>query len=184
MPDSAPQLTHMGVHARDIHALAAFYGEVVGLVISDQGRSARTGMDFVFMTADPDKHHQFVLVSGRGADQPSTVNQISFRVASLAAVRAAHDKARAIGATDIRAINHGNALSIYVADPEDNSIEIYCDTPWYVPQPFGLAFDFGQSDAAIMAETEALCRRTPGFATREAWMASLSARIREKLAAR
>ncbi|MGJ7497027.1 hypothetical protein ACSFA8_18345 [Variovorax sp. RT4R15] len=34
-------------------------------------------------------------------------------------------KAEARGATDIRGLNHGNALSVYMLDPEGNMVEIY-----------------------------------------------------------
>lgn len=181
---ATPQLTHMALYARDCRRLATFYAEVVGLVVSDEGYSERARADFVFMTADPEKHHQFVVVSGRGPDAPTTVNQVSFIVDSLAAVRAVHDRARDAGAKGIRPVSHGNALSVYFEDPEGNTVEIYCDTPWYVPQPFGVPIDLSETDHAIMARTEALCRATPGFKTRAAWIEELSGRIKARLAAR
>ena len=37
--------------------------------------------------------------------------------------------------TEIAPITHGNALSVYFLDPEDNRFELYVDMPWYVSQP-------------------------------------------------
>jgi catechol 2,3-dioxygenase len=76
----------------------------------------------------------------------------------------------------MRGMNHGNALSIYFADPEDNTVEVYLDTPWYVPQPHGDPLDLTQPDATIWAETEALCRADPGFVPIDQWMAQFPAR--------
>ncbi len=185
MPNAAaPQLTHMAVFARDLPAMQHFYADVLGLVVSDQGRSGNLGVELIFMTADPDKHHQFVLVSGRAADAVGNVQQVSFLVGNLAALRQVHARAVAAGGAAPRCVSHGNAFSAYFPDPEGNTVEVYCDTPWYVPQPFGVAIDLSRPDAALEAENEALCRATPGFLPRAEWQAGVAARIRARLANR
>ena len=69
----------------------------------------------------------------------------------------------------MRALNHGNALSIYFSDPEDNTVEVYLDTPWYVAQPHGDPLDLELPDAEIWELTEKICRADPTFMTVEAW---------------
>ena len=77
------QLTHFGIHTVDLACMVDFYTRVMGFVISDQG-VARSGANIVFMTQDPQCHHQFVLFDGRPQDQTySPVNQISLRLDSL-----------------------------------------------------------------------------------------------------
>ena len=185
MPNAtAPQLTHMAVFARDLPAMERFYAEVIGLVVSDQGRSANLGVDLIFMTADPEKHHQFVLVSGRAPEAAGNVQQVSFLVDSLATLRRVHGRALGAGVAAPRCVTHGNAFSAYFPDPEGNTIEVYCDTPWYVPQPFGVPVDLSRPDAALEVENEALCRATPGFLPRAEWQAQVAARIRARMAER
>ncbi len=75
------------------------------------------------------------------------------------------------GAQQMRCMNHGNALSIYFADLEGNTVEVYLDTPWYVPQPHGDPLDLGKPDEEIWAETEAICRADPGFVPVATWQA-------------
>ena len=43
-------------------------------------------------------------------------------------------------------MNHGNSWSLYFNDPEDNTVEIYMDTPWYVAQPFADDLDLDLPD--------------------------------------
>lgn len=178
-----PQMSHCAIYVRDLDRLTAFYSEVLGLVVSDEGRGMSFEADFVFFTGDPDKHHQFVLVTGRPEGVPSTVNQISFRVDSLAQLRAIRDRAAKSGAPKIRPLNHGNALSVYIEDFEGNTIEVYLDTPWYRPQPCGYPLDLSESDEDIMRKTEEICRAHENFMTRAQWMAEVSARIAKKLQA-
>ena len=47
-------------------------------------------------------------------------------------------------------ISHGNTLSIYFQDPENNGLEVLWDTPWHVPQPQLQRWDLS------MNKTEAL----------------------------
>ncbi|MDE2605670.1 MAG: VOC family protein [Burkholderiales bacterium] len=164
-----PQLAHMGILVRDIDAMTRFYTEVFGLRLTDQGvgRTFRTKIHF--MSSSPEQHHQMVLAAGRSPEGPSTVMQISFKVQSLAQLRTVRDRALREGATQMRGLNHGNALSIYFADIEENTIEVYLDTPWYVPQPHGDPLDLDKSDAEIWAETEAICRADPAFEPVEDW---------------
>ena len=61
------QLTHFGVHTTDLDRMVDFYTRVMGFVISDQGAS-RSGARVVFMTQNPECHHQFVLFDGKPAD--------------------------------------------------------------------------------------------------------------------
>ena len=102
--------------------------------------------------------------------------QLSFKVETLADLRRVRDAALAAGATQMRGMNHGNALSIYFKDLEDNTVEVYLDTPWYVPQPHGDPLDLGKSDEEIWAETEALCRADPAFEPVQQWAARVSRR--------
>jgi catechol 2,3-dioxygenase len=95
--------------------------------------------------------------------------QLSFKVSTIADLRWIRERALAEGATQMRGLNHGNALSIYFSDPEGNTVEAYLDTPWYIPQPHGDPLDLELSDEAIWAKTEALCRAAPGFMPLTQW---------------
>jgi catechol 2,3-dioxygenase len=180
MPDAIhPQLAHCGIYARDVGKLAQFYTEVLGLVVADRGVSQRTGTELAFLTASPSQHHQLVIMEGRKPEVPSTVNQLSFKVADLDQLKTVLSRVKARGIEGIRPVSHGNALSIYFADPEENGVEVYIDTPWYVPQPHGVPVDFSRSNAEIMAETEKHCRATPGFMPLDAWEAEVARRLRK-----
>lgn len=172
-----PQLSHCGVYARDIAKQVEFYTRVVGLVVADRGVSERVGAEFAFLTGALDHHHQLVFISGRAPQGVTTVNQLSFKVANLDQLKAMFDRARNAGVGDIRQVNHGNALSFYMTDPEGNGVEIYADTPWYVPQPHGVPIDLTQSNEAILAATEKHCRDTPGFMPLDAWKAEVAGRL-------
>jgi catechol 2,3-dioxygenase len=166
---AVPQLSHMGIFVRDIDLMTQFYTRVFGLRITDQGVGRTFRTQIHFLSGSPDQHHQLVLAAGRAADAPSTVMQISFKVASIPQLRAVRESALAHGARDMRGLNHGNALSIYFSDPEGNTIEVYLDTPWYVPQPHGDPLHLEMSDEEIWAETERICRADAGFEPVATW---------------
>ena len=69
------------------------------------------------------------------------------------------------------------ALSIYFPDPEGNMVEIYMDTPWYVPQPHSVPIDLSLPNDEIMAQTEKHCRQTPGFMPLKEWQAEVERRL-------
>jgi len=170
-----PQLSHFGIFVRDIEAMTRFYTRVFGLTLTDQGVGRNFMFQLNFLSGSPEQHHQLVLAGGRGPDTPSTVMQMSFKVDAIDDLRRVKAGALAEGATQMRGMNHGNALSIYFQDPEGNTVEVYLDTPWYVPQPHGDPLDLAKPDAEIWAETEAACRADPGFAPVQAWAARFSA---------
>jgi catechol-2,3-dioxygenase len=97
------------------------------------------------------------------------VMQLSFKVDTLDEVREAKRRALAKGATRMRGLNHGNAISIYFMDPEENTVEVYLDTPWYVSQPHGDPLDLDKPDQVIWDETEAIVRADPTFKPVETW---------------
>ncbi len=166
-----PQLSHVGIYVRDIEMMTRFYTRVFDLRLTDHGVGRNFKIPLHFLSGSPDQHHQLVLAGGRSADAPSTVMQLSFKVRAIDELRQVRSAAMAEGASQMRGMNHGNALSIYFFDPEENTVEVYLDTPWYVPQPHGDPLDLDKPDAAIWAETEALCRADPGFKPVEDWAA-------------
>ena len=172
----APRLAHMGIACFDIEKMIDFYTSVFGLQLTDRGVGFTFPFPLAFMSARPDQHHQLALAQNRPAGSASTIMQVSFKVDTLDELREARQRALAKGATKMRGLNHANAISIYCMDPEENTLEVYLDTPWYVPQPHGDPLDLTQPDAAIWAETEALCRADPGFVPVEQWMAQFAAR--------
>lgn len=168
-------LGHVGIHVRDFEAMLGFYQRVFCFVISDIKRGAERSI--AFFTSEPEIHHQFVIASGRQPDDRSRViNQISFRVSSLAELKriAAVVKETAL---DIDIITHGTAWSVYFRDPEGNRMEAFVDTPWYVDQPFRAPIDLDQPEEKLRSDTEALCRAQPGFQSIEEYRRKLAQRF-------
>ncbi len=166
------EMSHIGLFVRDIAGMTEFYTRVLGFKITDGG--ALRGTDLVFLSRDPKDHHQIVLVSGRPPDGGTSVNQISFRVGSLAELRAFHDRLTAQGVGSLDPVDHGNAWSIYFRDPEDNRLEIFMDTPYYVRQPQREALDLAKSDQDIHAATEARFGGDESFKSFDQWRSEIA----------
>lgn len=170
----SPRLSHVGLYVKDVEKMRAFYTKVLGFVVSDAAEDGR----ITFLSRNPSDHHQVVLVRGRQTeDEIPMVQQVSFNVGTLANVQKVFRKVREAGSKVIDPRCHGNAWSVYFSDPEGNRIEMFCDTPWYVPQPLGFEIDLDKSEDELYRETEAICRAKPGFKPMEEWRADIAARI-------
>jgi catechol 2,3-dioxygenase len=175
-PAAKPVLSHFGVFCRNLDDMVEFYTSVFGMVVTDRGEGHTMPYTIAFLSGNPQQHHQLALASGRDADALSTVMQISFKVVDLDALRDAKRRAEEAGATKLRGLNHGNALSIYFYDVEDNTVEVYLDTPWYVAQPHGDPLDLTRPDEEIWAETERICREDPTFMPVAEWQQKFAER--------
>lgn len=174
-----PQLCHMGIFTDHQDEMQAFYERVLGLVVSDTGVAHKFKRRIVFMTADPRRHHQFVLVARQEGDPPvSPLFQISFKVESLQMLRAVRRRAIEAGVQDFRPMNHGNSWSLYFSDPEGNMVETYMETPWYVAQPFADDLDFDLSDEEIYRVTQARLTPLDKSMSAEAWSAGMAEKLR------
>src|ERR1700681_4963063 len=150
----APRLSHVGLYVHDVPKMIDFYTKVLGFVVSD-GAATDT--------------------------EAPMVQQVSFNVGTLANVQRAFRKIRDAGCEGISPICHGNAWSVYFQDPEGNRIEMFCDTPWYVPQPLGFKIDLDKPADTLFAETEAYCHDKEGFKPMEEWRAEISKKIAAQL---
>lgn len=179
-PDSpvSPQplslaFSHLGFYVTDIDRMADFYKGALRFTQTDKGTLGPVRL--VFLSRDPNEHHQIVLATGRPADMAfNTINQMSFRVPDVATLRAFHDRLLASGASDMQPVTHGNAISLYCRDPEGNRLELFMDTPWYCEQPLREPLDFALSDEQIMAQAETIARGRPRFMPRAQWQAELA----------
>lgn len=162
MTHKRPALAHLGIFVSDLAVMERFYTGVFGLLVTDRGVGKVFKNELVFLSGASDQHHQIVLSSGRAPGSPSTVMQLSFKVASLDALRDSRGLALEYGATDLIGLNHGNAWSIYFYDPEGNRIELYLDTPFHTPQPCGEPLNLDLADEALLEETRALVEGRQG----------------------
>ena len=172
--------SHVGLFVHALSLMEDFYCRVLGFTVTDRGEletpAGRVGL--VFLSRDPREHHQLVLATGRpSAVEFNVVNQISFRVPDLPALRHFHDVLQHEPVSAMAPVTHGNAISLYFHDPEGTRIELFFDTPWHCEQPVREPVDLSRPDEDILAETERLARSRPGFETREAWMAELASRM-------
>jgi catechol 2,3-dioxygenase len=185
------QFSHFGVNCFDLDRMEDFYTRVIGFVVTDRG-NLQVGERIVFLSMDPNEHHQLVLVSGRtegevrddppiGGSLKTAIMQISFRLRDLDALRDIHDRLKAEGMTNFVQRNHGIAWAVYVRDPEGNALELFVDTEWYVHQPFGRPLDLTQPNEQILRDTEQLCRGSPGFQPFGEWKAKVAREIAQKL---
>jgi catechol 2,3-dioxygenase-like lactoylglutathione lyase family enzyme len=186
MPKSAPQqspmegrksvFSHMGVSCLDLKKMEDFYTRVMGMTVSDRGLAGpNKDRPILFLTSESYDHHQLVLASGRtegemhdtqviGGSFGTAIFQISFKVDSLATLRAYYKRLQEDGNTNLTPRNHGNAWALYTRDVEGNGLELFVDTPWFTHQPCGEFLDLSKSDEEIYKYTEELCRQRPDFA--------------------
>ncbi len=180
-PIASLSFSHIGIFVTDIDRMERFYTTVLGLLVTDRG-DMPTGR-LVFMSREPTEHHQVVLCTGRPADLGfTTVNQLSFRLGTLDDLRAAHALLKEAGATEIKPINHGISWSVYAEDPEGNRVELFVDTPWYVPQPLRDPLDLDRPDDVIYRESEAAMVVDPGYKPMAQWQEETRQRIAAQLA--
>jgi catechol-2,3-dioxygenase len=170
--------SHLALHAFDEEAQANFYKECLGFVETDRG-ILPGGVTIIFMSRDPKDHHQVVFASGRTSPRDTLlINQVSFLLNSLDDLKALGKHVRDDGrATDFDPVNHGNAWSLYFKDPEGNRVELFVNSPWYIPQPKKDFLDLDKPTSEILAETEAMCRATEGFRPVEEFQAEVAAKL-------
>ena len=174
LPDA--QLTHVGLYVKDIAVMKAFYTGILGMAVSDEG--THTGRELVFLTRNADEHHQLVLA--RGAVVPSgasTLNQLSFRLGSLEELRTLYALFAKHEVRGLDGRDHGNSWSFYALDPESNKLELYVPTPWHVPQPWRAPLDLTWDADAIVAQTAARVKESPGSRPAAEWMAETKAKL-------
>ena len=142
-------LGHVGIYVHDLMKQRDFYSRVMGLEIADEDIEGR-GM--VFLSAHPDEeHHEFVIMKGRTGDESAQViQQLSFKVDSLAELKEFHTVFKNEGVEIQRTVSHGNAFGMYASDPEGNTIEVYYKTGFPVPQPHGDPVDLDDSEEDLM----------------------------------
>jgi catechol 2,3-dioxygenase-like lactoylglutathione lyase family enzyme len=139
-------LGHIGLYVRDIERSKAFYRDILGLQISDE--NPKTGSAFMTARGRLEEHHELLLIPGR--EDGKVLQQLSFRCASLADVKAFHRLFLDKHVPIIRTVSHGNAVGVYFEDPDGNQVEVYWQTGIDWPQPFGKPVDLTLADEEIL----------------------------------
>jgi catechol 2,3-dioxygenase len=145
---------HVNLRVADEAASKRFYRDVLGFVIAEEDPEHGG----VFMTLGRNFHtldigqHPAPEAAQRPQRGQIGLGHIAFQVGSYAALRDAYAHLSANGVTILRATNHVNQRSIYFADPDGNTLEIYYE----LPQALQL-FAGGRSD-----QDEALPVSRPG----------------------
>ncbi len=139
------QLGHVGIFVKDWERARAFYRDIVGLQITDE--SHERGM--AFFSARPDEeHHEFAVFREQG--DGTVIQQISFHVKSIENLREYYRLFQERGVEILETVSHGNAISIYFADPEGNRLEVYWPTGIKWAQPFKRPVDLNLPDEELL----------------------------------
>ena len=166
--------SHVVLYVKDTNKMLDFYTRVLGFQVTDRGHIGGGPNEIIFLSQHPSEHHQVGMVPIRDDDGPSnSVAHIAFRVENMAELRGKITALQGDGVS-MRPTTHGNTWSIYIQDPEQNGIEMLCDTPWHVTQPAGKLWDINADDATLMAWTKEAFMDEPGFEAKEAFHSRLA----------
>jgi catechol 2,3-dioxygenase len=148
---------HVVLKVRDLEKAKEFYCGVLGMTLANYDPAR--GMFLRFS----DYHHDIAIFkTGPDADLPKE-NQVglvhvALVVDSLETVKAWHERCRALGVRIVGTADHAVTNSLYIADPEGNILEIYCDRPDYDWHTRGMGFitrplELGSSAGAMPGRT-------------------------------
>ena len=173
--------SHAVLHIRDETAMLDFYTRVLGFQLTDEGPIS-DGRRIIFLSQSAQEHHQIAMIPGREDTGPSnSLAHLAFRAGELAELRAVISRLQNEELA-LRPTSHGNTWSIYFQDPEQNGIEIFCDTPWQVKQPAGVTWDMTLDDEALLDWTHETFRNSDRFSSQEDFIARRKLELESKLA--
>jgi catechol 2,3-dioxygenase len=128
----AVRVGHVHLRVADLDRALGFYRDALGFAVSADARP--TGLPMVLLAAG-DYHHHIGLntFESAGATPPPPGHPGLYHVAFLypdrrelgRAVRRLLDHGRPID----HATDHGGTVSVYLADPDGNGVELYYDRP-------------------------------------------------------
>ncbi len=158
--------SHAFVMVENMEAMLDFYTDVLGFEVTDQGEIG--GRRATFMSQVETDHHQIAFLerpnTGSEMPLPSKIGHFAFRAPSLSEVKTLHARLLVDDrVANVSPVSHGNAWSVYFADPEGNGIEVFCDTPWHVQQPQGGSWDPAASDEDVINTTRQQFENAAGF---------------------
>jgi catechol 2,3-dioxygenase len=177
-------VSHFEIRARDPAAMAEFYTEVLGFIVSDRGvldRGPAKGRELIFLSHSPEEHHQIVLIPAElgaaAGNAGGGIGHVAFRVDSLDEVRSVYEKVRKLPHAKPEPVSHANTWSVYFRDPEDNRIEVFTQTPWHATQPCRFDVDYDQPDEKLKEATRGTAKTLAGFAATEEWQEAFNRRF-------
>jgi catechol 2,3-dioxygenase len=130
---------HAVLKVRDLDKCKAFYCGVLGMKVGKE--DPERGMFLRF----GDYHHDIALFKvGPDADPPKQ-NQVGLAhvalvVDSLDTVKLWYERCKAMGVDIDHTTDHNITSSLYIKDPEGNTLEIYCDNNAYDWREEGMGF--------------------------------------------
>ncbi|ABI47295.1 VOC family protein [Synechococcus sp. CC9311] len=173
-----PSFSHLGLYVKSLSVMERFYCDVLGFYVTDRLRNG--DQEILFLSRSLLEHHQIVLAPGRSETSASTVNQVSFEIETLPKLIDAFQALTQLGITGMESLNHGGSWSLYVPDPEGNTIELFVRTDWYVPLHAMTGLDLNQPEEAIRQQTVRMVQQTPGSKTWEVWRQEFQKRMDQR----
>ncbi len=162
--------SHAVLYVRDQEKMLDFYTNVLGFAVTDRGPLGENAPEIIFLSQNPDEHHQIAIVQTRqDEDPPNSVNHLAFRTPAFEDVKALFAKLSEIDGINAGPLSHGNTLSVYFNDPEGNGIEVFWDTPWHVAQPQGKPWDVSMNEADALAWVKENFGEEASFEPREVY---------------
>ena len=170
-----PCFSHLGLYVKSLPVMERFYCDVLGFYVTD--RLGEGDQEMVFLSRSLQEHHQVVLAPGRAETSTSTINQISFEIQTLRGLIDAFQALHELDVSGMQSMNHGGSWSLYVPDPEGNTIELFVKTDWYVPPHATTGLDLNQSEKLIRQQTALMAKQTPGSKTWAVWRQEFQKRL-------
>ena len=171
------KLSHAFINVVDLDKVVQFYTDILGFQITDRGH-LRGDTEAVFMSQDPENHHQIALASTLKDNKGGrNLAHVAFRMETLDELRALKKRLASEGIEIGRELSHGNAWSLYFTDPEGNGVECFVDTPFHVSQPQGKPTDIDLDDETLLKKTREDFRQEPEFGPYADWQEALRRRL-------
>lgn len=119
---------HVVLKMRDLDEAKRFYGDVLGMKVTDERE------DFGVFFRFGDYHHDIAVFKVNEDAAAPEKNQVGLAHVALVTdgldtVKAWYKRLKAHDVQGIRTQDHGITKSLYFRDPEGNELEIYCEVP-------------------------------------------------------